>query len=45
MEKSRNITYYGMKINDNVINKIFEDLKLNQIIKKGIVKLKNLIKK
>ena len=39
-KKDRNLTYYGMKINDNVINEIFDDLKLNQIIKKDISKLK-----
>ena len=26
-KKNRNITYYGMKIKDNVINELFEDLK------------------
>ena len=33
MEK-RNTTHYGMKINDNVINEIFDDLKISQITKK-----------
>ena len=27
-KKSRNITHYGMKINDNVINEIYDDLKI-----------------
>ena len=43
--KNRNITHYGMKINDNVINEIFEDLKTKSNYKKDIVKLKNSIKK
>jgi hypothetical protein len=34
-----------MKIKDNVINELFENLKLNQIIKKDFKKLGNLIKK
>ena len=36
--KNKNITHYGMKINDNVINEIFDDLKNKSIIKKDILK-------
>ncbi|WP_440669836.1 xanthine dehydrogenase molybdopterin binding subunit [Candidatus Pelagibacter sp. HIMB1483] len=39
-KKSRNITYYGMKINDNVINEIFEDLKIKSNYKKRYSEIK-----
>ena len=39
-KKNNNITHYGMKINDNVINELFEDLKIKSNYKKDISKLK-----
>ena len=38
--KNRNITHYGMKINDNVINEIFEDLKTKSNYKKRYSEIK-----
>ena len=34
-QNKRNITHYGMKINDNVINEIFKNLKMNDKISWG----------
>ena len=39
------ITHYGMKINDNVINELFENLKIKSNYKKRSQKINNLIKK
>ena len=39
-KKNGNITYYGMKINDNVINEIFEDLKTKSNYKKRYNEIK-----
>ena len=40
------LTHYGMKINDNVINELFDDLKIKSNYKKRYSqKIKNLIKK
>ena len=40
MEKNKNITHYGMKINDNVINEIFNDLKIKSNYKKRYIEIK-----
>jgi xanthine dehydrogenase large subunit len=39
-KKNRNTTYYGMKINDNVINEIFDDLKTKSNYKKRYSEIK-----
>ncbi len=39
-KKNRNITYYGMKIKDNVINELFEDLKNKSAYKNREKKIK-----
>ena len=39
-KKNRNITHYGMKIKDNVINELFEDLKDKSNYKKRVNKIK-----
>ena len=39
-KKNRNSTYYGMKINDNVINEIFDDLKIKSNYKKRYIEIK-----
>ena len=44
MEK-RNTTHYGMKINDNVINEIFDDLKIKSNYKKRYVEIKKFNRK
>jgi len=38
--KDRNVTYYGMKITDNVINELFENLKIKSNYKKRSQKIK-----
>ena len=42
MVKMRNITHYGMKINDNVIQDIFRDLLDKSNYKKRYQEIKNL---
>ena len=44
-KKDRNTTYYGMKINDNVINEIFENLKIKSNYKKRYNEIKKFNKK
>ena len=39
-KKNRNVTHYGMKIKDNVINELFEDLKNKSNYKKRVNKIK-----
>ena len=39
-KKNKNITHYGMKINDNVINEIFDDLKNKSNYKKRYIEIK-----
>jgi len=39
-KNNRNTTYYGMKINDNVINEIFDDLKTKSNYKKRYSEIK-----
>jgi len=39
-KKKRNTTHYGMKINDNVANEIFEDLKIKSNYKKRYKEIK-----
>ena len=38
--KNRNITHYGMKIKDNVINELFENLKIKSNYKKRSIKIR-----
>ena len=40
-KKSNNTTHYGMKIKDNVINELFEELKIKSDYKNRVQKIKN----
>ena len=44
-KKNNNTTHYGMKINDNVINELFEELKIKSDYKNRVQKIKKFNKK